>query len=149
MITFSWKAGLCTCGVSLQFQSLCEKLIASQELPSREAKAIGVGGCPPPVGTPYQAVCPQIEQDHGAQSSVFSNPGGVPTISSFPIPGHLQTSALNTKQQGRNRETVMSIPSLRLLRSLLDFRWDWSSAMPWLISVSLSTATITSLSDKI
>lgn len=40
--------------------------------------------------TPYQAVCPQIEQDRGDESSVFSNPNGVPITSSFHIPGHLQ-----------------------------------------------------------
>lgn len=54
-------------GVSLQFQSLCER--ASQELPSGEAKAIGVGGWPPPMGTPSQVVCPHIEWDHGAETS--------------------------------------------------------------------------------
>ena len=146
---FSWKAGLCMHGVSLQFQSLCEKLRTSQELPSEQTKAIGIGEWPPPMGTPYWAVGPQIEQDHGAESSVFSSPGGVSTISSLHIHGHLQTGALNTKWQGRSREIVMPIPNLHLPRSLLDFCWDWSSAVPWLISVSLSTATVTSLSDKI
>jgi len=30
---------------------------------------VGVGGCPLPVGIPYQGVCPHIELDHGSESS--------------------------------------------------------------------------------
>lgn len=115
MIVFSREAGLCVRGVSLQSQRLCEKFRASLELSSGKGKAMGVGGWPPPMGTPYQAACPQMEQDHGAESSVFSSPGGLPTISSLHIPGHLQTGALNTKWHRRNREMVMPIPNLHLL----------------------------------
>lgn len=48
--------------------------------------------------TPYRAVCPQIEQDSGDESPVFSNLNGVPTTSSFHIPEHFQTTAVNTAQ---------------------------------------------------
>lgn len=89
-----------------------EKLRASQESPSGEAKVTGVGGCPPPMGTPYQAVCPQIEQDRGDELSVFSNPGGFPTISSILDSGHSQIGAPDMKQQGRNREMVVLLPNL-------------------------------------
>lgn len=116
---FSWEAGLYLCGVTLQSQSPSDKLRISQAVGGEDNRCSWV---PSPMDTPYQAACPQIGQDCGDESPGFSNLNGVPTTSSFHVPGHLQSSAVNTKLARKSRGMV--IPNPHLLRSPLGFCRD-------------------------
>lgn len=81
---------------------------------------------------------------------------GSPTQMGFPSPPpfisldtfNILTSVVNTKWQGRNRVMVMPVPNPHFLWLPLNFCRDWSLAVPSLIPVSLSSTTVTSLSDR-